>query len=134
MKYIENLTPKHVEQLHQLFINEWWTKDRTLEETREVVENSSVVIGIVDERDDLVAFVRVLSDFVFKAIIFDFIVREDMRGAGLGDKLMKLVQQHERLQGVKSFELYCLPEMKKYYEQYGFADVDGELVLMRQVK
>jgi len=112
----------------------WWTMDRTLEETKQVIQNSSVVIGIVDEQDDLAAFVRVLSDFVFKAMIFDFIVREDMRSQGLGDKLMELLRQHKRLQKVKHFELYCLPEMKRYYERYGYVDVNGKLVFMRRTK
>ncbi len=132
MKNIHTLSDKHIKQLHRLYINEWWTRDRTLEETQYVVKNSSVVIAIIDEQDDLAAFVRVLSDFVFKATIFDFIVREDMRSQRLGDRLMALLRRHERLQKVKHFELYCLPEMREYYEQYGFVDTAGELVFMRR--
>ncbi len=132
MKTIEVFSPKHIKQLHQLFAQEWWTKTRTLYETRRVVEGSTVVIGIVDEAGDLAGFVRVVSDMVFKAFVFDLIVRPDMRHRGLGERLMKLVREHEKLKSVKYFELYCLPEMREYYERFGFEDIGDELRLMRK--
>ena len=133
MKTIENLNPKHINQLHNLYQNEWWTKDRTLEETHEIVKNSSVVISFVNDDDDLVAFARVLSDFVAKAIIFDVIVEPRYRKQGLGKKLMDAILAHDKLQKVKHFELYCLPEMVAFYKEYGFKDDLNELVFMRKM-
>ena len=132
MKTIENLNPKHINQLHYLYQNEWWTKDRTLDETQEIVKNSSVVIGFVNDDDDLVAFARVLSDFVAKAIIFDVIVDPRYRKQGLGKKLMDTILAYDKLQKVKHFELYCLPEMVAFYKEYGFEDDLDGLVFMRK--
>jgi len=132
MKRIYELDAHHIKQLHNLFKKEWWTNKRSLEETQKVVANSSIVIGLVDSNNDLRAFARVLTDYTFKAIIFDVIVDESFRDRGLGKELMRLVLEHKELKDVKHFELYCLPEMITFYKSYGFSDELGELVFMRK--
>jgi predicted GNAT family N-acyltransferase len=131
MKTIYKLDTRHMIQLHKLFQKEWWTKKRSLEETQKVVENSSIVIGLVDNDNDLKAFSRVLTDYTFKAVIFDVIVEERLRNKGIGKELIRLILEHEDLKEVKHFELYCLPEMIEFYKSYGFSDELGELVFMR---
>ena len=132
MKTIYKLEAKHILQLQELYKHEWWTEKRTFEETKKVVENSSVVIGLVDENNDLKAFARVLTDYTFKAIIFDVIVEENFRNKGLGQELMNLIMGYESLEEVKHFELYCLPEMVEFYKAYGFSEELGELIFMRK--
>jgi len=132
MKVLFKLEIEHIIQLHKLYQKEWWTEIRTLHETQKVVENSQIVIAIVDENDELEAFVRVLTDYVFKALVFDVIVSEKYRGKGLGRELMTLVQNHNELQEVKHFELYCLPEMVGFYEEFGFTGELEKLIFMRR--
>jgi len=132
LKVIYKLNSRHIKQLHSLFQKEWWTNKRSLEETQKVVENSSIVIGLVNENGDLKAFSRILTDYTFKAIIFDVIVNESMRNKGIGKELMNLIVGHDELKEVKHFELYCLPEMVEFYQSYGFSDALGELVFMRK--
>ena len=134
MKIIYKLDTNHIKKLHTLFKKEWWTNKRSLEETQKVVANSSIVIGLVDSNNDLRAFTRVLTDYTFKAIIFDVIVDESFRNKGLGRELMKLVLKHKELKDIRHFELYCLPEMIEFYKSYGFSDELGELVFMRKEK
>ena len=78
-------------------------------------------------------FARVLTDFIFKAIIFDVIVSKPYRNKGLGNQLMDQILKHPNLQSVKHFELYCLPEMVQYYEKYNFSGDVGGIKLMRLV-
>jgi len=132
VKSVYKLSPKHLTQLHELYTEEWWTKERTLEETRQVVAHSTVVVGLVNAQGDLVAFARVLSDRIFKAFLFDVIVAAPYRDQGLGRELMEAVLHHESLQEVKNFELYCLPEMADFYRQYGFTDDVGAITFMRK--
>ena len=134
MKTIFTLNDKQVMQLHKLYKEEWWTNKRTLEETQKVVKNSQIVIAIIDENNELQAFVRILTDYVFKAFIFDLIVSEKQRGKGLGQKFMFLIKNHSELQEVKHFELYCLPEMLGFYEGFNFTDELGKLTFMRKTK
>src|SRR5574340_1565634 len=100
MEIIYDLDENHIRQLHERYQQEWWTKGRTLEETKECVSGSSICIGLVDS-NDLIGFARVITDYTFKALIFDVIVRVDQRGKGLGNKLVALVKSHKKLNRVK---------------------------------
>jgi GNAT superfamily N-acetyltransferase len=129
---LDELSERHIRQLHGLYQGEWWSRDRTLEEARSCVGESQLCIALVDAGDNLVGFARVLSDFTFKAFIFDVIVAPGMRGAGLGDRLMQLVTGHDKLRQVRHMELYCLPEMMPFYERHGFSGEPGPIKLMRR--
>ena len=131
MKIVEKLNQKYLQQLHKLYSQEWWCKDRTLIQTQKVVENSSLIVGIIDKYDNLIAFARVLSDFTFKAFIFDVIVAKEHRGKGLSDKLLSAILNHNKLKNIETIELYCLPEMKPLYAKYGFKEVEGLCFLTR---
>ncbi len=124
MNIVYKLSHKQIMQLHRLYKNEWWTRDRTLKDTESVVKNSSIVIGITDNDNNLIAFARVLSDYTFKALIFDVIVDHNFRGDGLGKKIMKLVLEHKDLRNVRSFELYCLEDMIDFYDNLGFKYIE----------
>ena len=93
-----------------------------------------MVIGVLDDEDRLQAFARVLSDFVFKALLFDVIVASAYRGKGVGEQLMDAVYHHPKLREVRHFELYCHPEMANFYRRYGFVETDSKLQLMRREK
>ena len=125
MKIVEKLNQKQITQLHSLYLQEWWCKDRTLTQTQEVVNNSSLLVGIVDENNNLIAFSRVVSDYIFKAFVFDIIVAKEHRGKGLSDKLINTILKHPTLEKIPDIELYCLPEMEKFYSKYGFKKADG---------
>lgn len=131
MDVIDGLSETHIKDLHQLYQQEWWTNNRTLEQTQAVVAGSQICIGVIDDNDRLVGFTRVLTDYAFKALIFDVIVAKSARGQGLGDHLISLVKNHPKLADVKSLELYCLPEMFEFYQRHGFTEDVGELRLMR---
>jgi GNAT superfamily N-acetyltransferase len=128
---ISGLQSHHVGQLHTLYQQEWWTRGRSLRETERVVDGSHVCLGIVDGEDALVAFARVLTDGVFKALIFDVIVADRCRGLQLGRRLLEEVKAHPRLTDIRHFELYCLPELAPFYAKFGFSTDVGGVRLMR---
>lgn len=131
MKLIYDFSPQLIAQVYELYSHSWWGKERTLEQTTSCVQGSQLCIGVLDSDEQLVGFARVISDFTFKAIIFDVIVHPSQRNSGLGTKLIQAIQNHEKLKPVKHFELYCLPEMESYYQQFGFSADVGGIRLMR---
>ncbi|WP_137930609.1 GNAT family N-acetyltransferase [Mesorhizobium comanense] len=131
-RLISALEPSHLVELQRLYEQEWWTKGRTPAQTAQVVEGSSLNLGITGGEGELVGYARVLTDYTIKALIFDVIVRKDHRGHQLGAYLMEAIVRHPSLSNVAHFELYCLPEMEPFYERWGFSSELGTLRFMRR--
>ena len=131
MTIIYEFSDVQIKQVHQLYKAVWWAKDRSLQETIQCVRGSQVCIGLLDEDNKLIGFARVISDFIYKAIIFDVIISDANRGNGLGQQMMKLIKNHNKLKNVKHFELYCLPEMESFYSAFDFSTDVGGIRLMR---
>jgi predicted GNAT family N-acyltransferase len=132
---IDHLTDAQIEELHTLFQSEWWTKGRQLDDVRRMVQHTDIIIAFCESNTQkLVAFTRILTDYVYKALVFDVIVAAPYRNTGLGRQLMDAVANHPALKAVRHIELYCLPELVPFYQQWGFTTELGELRFMRRVK
>jgi predicted GNAT family N-acyltransferase len=130
---IDSLTPSQIRDLHALYQQEWWTQGRKLADVERMIERCEVMVGFAeDETGRLVAFARVITDYVYKALLLDVIVAQDYRGQHLGTRLMDAVLEHPALQSVRHIELYCLPELKTFYQQWGFTADLGNLRFMRR--
>ncbi|NJP11267.1 MAG: GNAT family N-acetyltransferase [Leptolyngbyaceae cyanobacterium RU_5_1] len=130
IQIISELTDHHVLELVELYRNEFWSKSRTCSDVVKMLAASDVIVGLVDERDRLVGFTRVLTDFVYRATIYDVIVKPTHRQQGLGVQLINAVIHHPQLCNVEQFALYCLPEMFPFYERWGFCADTHDLQLM----
>jgi predicted GNAT family N-acyltransferase len=131
-KRIGKLSNRQVRQLHQLYQKEWWTKGRTLPDVKIMLRNTDIIVGVGEERSGrLIAFARVLTDKVYKALILDVIVDAKYRARGLGREIMQMILDHPELRAVKHFELYCLPDLIPFYKKWGFTDDLGELTTLR---
>jgi GNAT superfamily N-acetyltransferase len=130
---LDELSSSHVEQLHQLYQGEFWSRARTLEQTRRIVAGSSLNVGLADSSNGaLAAYARVLTDGVVKAFIFDMIVDPRYRGRGLGTRVINRILGHFLLSQVEHVELYCLPELAPFYARWGFSSDVGAIGLMRR--
>lgn len=131
---IEQLSDDQVETLQQLYAREWWSQGRSVEDIRRMLRQTDVMVGFVEkETFELIAFARVLTDYVYKALILDVIVAPAYRSNGLGRELMEAIFRHPMLQNVEHFELYCRPELISFYAEWGFTDVlDQNLRLLRR--
>ncbi|MBL4632842.1 MAG: GNAT family N-acetyltransferase [Kofleriaceae bacterium] len=130
IRHIDSLTKHQIDTLTGLFKELWWTPDRSRDQVERMLQHS-LVVAIENDQQQLIAFARVLSDRVFKALIFDVVVTAVHRGTGLGRVLMDAIVHHSCLTEVRHFELYCAPEMKPLYQKWGFSDSLGELTFMR---
>jgi N-acetylglutamate synthase-like GNAT family acetyltransferase len=128
-----SLTPPQIDQLVDLFQAEWWTKGRTKKDVEKALKSGGPVFAYIDpERDELVAFARAMTDGVYKAMIFDIIVKIEWRNTGLGTVLMDAVLNDPTLIDIKHRELYCLDEMVPFYEKWGFTSALPGLHFMRK--
>lgn len=134
--FVTTLKDHQIEDLHRLYQNEWWSRGRSLTDTRRLLEHSDLIFGFCElPGDRLVAFARVLTDRVFKALVFDVIVANEHRHEGLGRSLIDRIVRHPDLQNVKHLELYCLPALILFYEKWRFStDVSGVVFMRRNAQ
>ena len=130
---IDSLNEAQVLRLHELFVTTWWTNARELADVRRMLEHTDLQFGLAEEQSgELVAFARVLTDHVYKALVLDVVVDPERRGAGIGRRLMEEVLAHPVIAAVQHVELYCLPERYGFYGRLGFECELGELTFMRR--
>lgn len=127
---VTNLTENQISDLLDLYKNEFWSYKREREDIVKMLAASDIIVGLVDENEQLIGFARVLTDFVYRATIYDVIVKSTHRKMGLGTRLIDAVVNHPKLASVEQIALYCLPEMIPFYERWDFTANIGELQLM----
>ena len=130
---VDTLTEAQVEDLHRLYQNEWWTRGRTMEDVRRMLDATKILVGFADPKTDrLIAFARVVTDEIYKALVLDVIVAPAARQMGLGRALMDAVIAHPALAGVRHLELYCRPDMVPFYQRWNFEPAGDDLRFMRR--
>jgi ribosomal protein S18 acetylase RimI-like enzyme len=96
-----------------------WAKERTEEETGHMLAQTDLALSAWDG-DRLVGFGRVLTDFVYRASIWDVIVDPDYQGQDIGTQIMQRILEHPELKRVELFWL-CTRDKQCFYEKLGFS-------------
>ena len=128
---LNSLTEAQTEQLWRLYQAEWWSKGRSLSDVTTMLQHTGVVFGYAKPDGTLVAFARMLTDRLYRALLLDVIVAPDYRSRGLGARLMRDITTHPVLGNVESIVLFCRPELVEFYQRCGFATSDTGIVSMR---
>ncbi|WP_053365652.1 GNAT family N-acetyltransferase [Bacillus sp. FJAT-27245] len=129
---IEDFDFHRLVEVHELFQNEWWTRNRSFEDVKELISQSGVAVGLVcSQSSKLVGFARAMTDTLYRAFIFDVIVAEDVRGKGAGSILMNAILSHPKIKDVERVELYCPERLLPYYKRFGFSTEVNGSTLMR---
>lgn len=105
-------------QLVRLFRQAPWAKDRSPEETHEMLRQTDLVLCAWDG-DQLVGFGRVLTDFMYRATIWDVIVDQAHHKQGIGTEIVRRILHHPRLQHVELF--WLCTRRPGFYERLGFS-------------
>lgn len=86
------------EQLYKLFVAVGWADEETT--TQDMIDNfnkpflnSTIVISAWDD-GVLVGCVRVLSDLMFRSVIYDLAVLSEYQGNGIGKELVRMCKEH----------------------------------------
>ena len=95
-----------------------WAKGRTLEDAREMLRHTDIAITVWDG-DLLIGFGRVLTDYVYRASIWDVIVDKAYQDQGVGTEIVHRILIHPRLKRVELFWLST--RIPDFYEKLGFS-------------
>lgn len=105
--------------VHQELANTYWAKGIPKELVEKSVRHSLNFGVYLTASNELVGFARVVSDYATFAYLADVVVRAPYRSRGISKLLMRCVQAHPELQGLRRF---CLGTRDAHglYRQFGF--------------
>ncbi|MCA9474687.1 MAG: GNAT family N-acetyltransferase, partial [Nitrospira sp.] len=106
--------------LLRLFEQTDWARGRTLEDSEKMLAHTDLVITAWDD-ENLVGFGRVLTDFVFRASIWDVIVDRPYHNRDIGKGIVHRMLAHPSLKDVELFWL-CTRRYQGFYASLGFSD------------
>jgi len=108
------------EQLHKLFISAGWSDGS---ETLNMIKNynkpfiNSTIVISAWENEYLIGAVRVLSDKMFRSIIYDLLVLPEYQNKGIGKELVKRCIKHFPS---SEWLVQTTEKVYNYYEKIGF--------------
>jgi ribosomal protein S18 acetylase RimI-like enzyme len=105
-------------QLLGLFRQAPWAKDRSLDDANAMLQHTDLAVCARDGQR-LVGFGRVLTDFIYRATIWDVIVDRAYQGQGIGTEIVKRILDHPQLQRVELF--WLCTRRPGFYERLGFS-------------
>ena len=110
----------NLEQLLALYGQTDWARDRSLEDTTLMLAHTDVAISAWDG-PRMVGFGRVLTDYVFRASIWDVIVDRTYQDRDIGKGIIQRILTHPTLERVELFWL-CTRRYQGFYASLGFSD------------
>jgi ribosomal protein S18 acetylase RimI-like enzyme len=106
-------------QLSRLYAQAPWAVGRTADDVRDMLAHTDLLVSVWDG-PRLIGFGRVLTDYVYRASIWDVIVDKEYQGQDIGTQIMHRILQHPELKRVELFWL-CTRDKQAFYEKLGFS-------------
>ncbi|MDL2263414.1 GNAT family N-acetyltransferase [Synergistaceae bacterium OttesenSCG-928-I11] len=116
-------------ELQELYRFTHWGRSRTLDQIARMLQGSDLCFS-VRCKGHLVAFCRMLTDFVFRGSIWDILVHPDHQGKGLGSRMMNYALSHPAVKDIPIITSYS-SDLVTFLRRHGFEDTDGLMVLQR---
>jgi ribosomal protein S18 acetylase RimI-like enzyme len=110
--------PPDASQLLELFHQAPWAENRSLDDVKEMLRHTDLTLSAWDG-DRLIGFGRVLTDFIYRATIWDVIVDRAYQGQGVGTEIVRRILSHPRLKRVELF--WLCTRRPGFYEKLGFS-------------
>jgi GNAT superfamily N-acetyltransferase len=116
-------------ELQELFRFTHWGRSRTLGQIERMLEGTNLCFSVRYD-GKLVAFCRMLTDFVFRGSIWDILVHPDHQGKGVGSRLMSYALTHPSIKDIPVITSFS-SDLAPFLKRSGFEYRDGLMALQR---
>lgn len=128
--YYDSKLAVNASDLQDLYRFTRWGRGRSIEEIERMLKGTSLCFS-VRHAERLVAFCRVLTDFVFRGTLWDIMVHPDHQGKGLGSSLLDYALDHPALRDIPLIITYT-SELSPFLSRLGFRHEEGAMMLLRK--
>tara|TARA_Y100001968_G_scaffold307178_1_gene324727 strand:- start:616 stop:1077 length:462 start_codon:yes stop_codon:yes gene_type:complete len=108
----------------------FWAKNRSKKEIRKMLANSSIVISLW-QKTRLVGFGRATTDEIYRAVLWDIVVADDLQGIGLGRIVVEALLDSPGIKNVEKVYLMTT-NSTEFYEQMDFQVVVEQTLLSKK--
>ncbi len=128
-RYIYSFTePINPEELRRLLLQTSWANDRSPLDIQQMLDRSQIMLGVWHE-DQLIAFSRVITDDLYRALIDDVVVDSAYRQQGVAAEMLERILK--RTQHVEIVMLDCDSNLAGFYSKFGFKQKGGASMELR---
>ena len=114
-----------LKKLKNLLDNEaFWAVNRSEKNLRKMLSNSSEVISLWS-KNKLIGFGRATSDHVFRAVLWDIVIKSEYKGHGLGKMIVNSLLKRKSIKNVQKVYLMSTNN-SGFYKQLGFKISDDQ--------
>lgn len=112
---------QHLEDVEKLLKQTYWAQNRNQELIKKSIQNSACYAVIDCDKDILIAFARVITDYATLYCLEDVVVDQVYRSMGLGKKMVAYITECEtKLKG--QFGVVLTKDAQGLYSKYGFKE------------
>jgi len=109
----------------------FWANDRNYAQLRQVLAGSTVVISLWRDKR-MVGFGRATSDGIYRAVLWDVVVADDLHGMGLGRQVVESLLASAKLKDVEKVYLMTT-NSAEFYLQLGFSQCTSQQLLLKGI-
>ena len=102
----------------------YWAKGRSKDLVKKSMKNS-ICFGAFDQNDEQIGFARVATDYVVFAWVMDVFIVDNIKGKGIGQKLLQSIIDYPDLQQVNGIGLRT-KDAQQFYMKFGFDKLQQE--------
>ena len=125
---------KGLQKLKKLLDEEtFWANERDYRSLRTMLFNSTEIISIWKE-DCLIGFGRATSDKIYRAVLWDIVVKSEFKGVGIGKLIVENLINQKSIKNVE--RVYLMTTKKRsFYTKFGFKkEIKQELMILSKDK
>ena len=110
---------KGLQKLKALLNEEtFWAKSRNYQALRKMLLNSTEIISVWNE-NCLIGFGRATSDKIYRAVLWDIVVKSEFKGFGIGKLIVENLINQKSIKNVEKIYLMTTKE-SAFYMKLGF--------------
>ena len=126
-RIVDGLDKMKFEDIVRLLRMTYWADKRPIEKIEKSLRNSSCYGLYLDDKDKLVGFARVITDYATTYYLSDVIIDKEYQHKGLGTALISYIDSLPEFSGLRGFLI--TRNAHALYRKFGYEVVDGRVMI-----